>query len=76
MTRSKRLAGPAVLLAGLCLGLAACADGGYGNDGYLAYGAYPDDGFYDDGFHGGDFDHRHDCRCRRQIGPAATALSA
>ena len=61
MMRSKRLAGTAVLLAGLGLGLAACAgDGGYGDHSYLAYGAYPDDGYYDDAFYGGDFHDRHD----------------
>ena len=53
MMRSKRLAGTAVLLIGLSLGVASCADDG----GYAAYGAYP---YY--GFYGGDFDHRHDFR--------------
>ena len=58
MMRSKRLAGTAVLLIGLGLGAASCADDG----GYVAYGAYPYDGFYNDAFIGGDFDHRHHFR--------------
>jgi hypothetical protein len=58
MMRSKRLAGTAVLLIGLGLGAASCADDG----GYVAYGAYPYDGFYNDVFIGGDFDHRHHFR--------------
>jgi hypothetical protein len=58
MTRSKRLAGAAVLLACLGVGLAACANGG------VAYDPYPYDGYYNDGFlfDGGDFDDRHDFR--------------
>jgi hypothetical protein len=71
LVRSKRRSATVVVLTGLGLSLAACADGGYGDDGYLAYGAYPDDGSYDDGFYddgfvggllGGDFHHRHDFR--------------
>jgi hypothetical protein len=53
----------AMLLIGLGLGLAACADGGYGDAGYLAYAPDPyEDGYYNDGliFFGGDFHDRHD----------------
>ena len=58
MTRSKRLAEAAVLLASLGLGLAASAEGG------VAYDPYPYDGYYDDGFlfFGGNFHDRHDFR--------------
>ena len=61
MVRSKRLAGTAVLLIGLGLGAASCADDG----GYVAYGAYPYYGFYGPsvgifygGYWGGGFGHR------------------
>jgi hypothetical protein len=54
--RATKLAGTAVLLIGLGLGLASCADAG--GDGYLANSAYPyDDGYYLDGawVYGGDW---------------------
>ena len=46
MSRATKLAATTALLIGLGLGLAACAGP---SDGYLADGAYPYDGAYDDG---------------------------